>query len=150
MFPKISLIRLPVRFTQKLPISHRFSTAIIENEEYTATPNYPPILDLSYEKVKERKDEASYEEIKAVKTIEEKQIKLNMPKYYGFKCYMFDEDKIPYGQLPLVQHITKTHLMIKKQLPEYYNQINVDNLMGDIKTDIEEILSIEYNHHRRV
>ncbi|KAI4458469.1 mitochondrial 28s ribosomal protein s30/p52 pro-apototic protein [Holotrichia oblita] len=145
----MSLIRIPRNITKKLPICHKFSTAVLNNEEYTTTPNYPPILDLSYEKVQERKKESNYEEIKAVKTIEEKQIKLNMPKYYGFKCYMFNDEKIPYGQLPLIQHITKTHLIVKDQLPDYYNQINVDTLVNDIKKDIEEVLVIEYNHYRR-
>ncbi|KRT86357.1 hypothetical protein AMK59_2522, partial [Oryctes borbonicus] len=122
---------------------------LLNDEEYTATPNYPPILDLSPEKVLEHKKEASYEELRNVKTIEEKQIKLNMPKYYGFKCYMFDEGEIPYGQLPLVQHITRTHLILKDELPEYYNQINVDDLVSGIKSDIEEVLVLEYNHYRR-
>ncbi|GJQ74485.1 mRpS30 [Trypoxylus dichotomus] len=145
----MSLIRLPRNIVKQLPAYCKLSTATLKDEEYTNTPNYPPILDLTPEKVLERKKEASYEEIKAVKTIEEKQIKLNMPKYYGFKCYMFDEGKIPYGQLSLVQYITRTHLILKDQLPEYYSQINVDNLMNDIKSDIEEILVIEHNHYRR-
>lgn len=150
-FTIMSLIRLPRNITNKFPICHKFSTAVLDNEEYTTTPNYPPILDLSYEKVQERKKESNYEEIKAVKTVEEKQIKLNMPKYYGFKCYMFDNEKIPSGQLPLIQHITRTHVIVKDQLPDYYNQINginIDNLVNDIKKDIEEVLAMEYNHYQ--
>ena len=58
-----------------------FSTvAPLEDDEYTNTPQYPPILDLSFKKKIERQKETVHEQIKALQTVEEKQIKLNMPR----------------------------------------------------------------------
>lgn len=113
-----------------------------ESDEYTATPQYPPILDLSPEKNIERKKQAVYDEIKAVKTVEEKQIKLNIPRYYGFKSYMLFEDVIPYDSLKLAQHVTRTHLVKSNVLPEFYNKIEIENV-GDISTQIQEALLME-------
>ncbi|XP_044259375.1 28S ribosomal protein S30, mitochondrial isoform X2 [Tribolium madens] len=120
-----------------------FSTAVQHDDEYTATPQYPPILDMSPDKIQERKKEALYEEIKAVKTVEEKQIKLNMPKYYGFKSYMLYEDYIPYNSLSLIQHVTRTHLIKNDNLPPFYNDLDVSTVANDVKTDIEEVILVE-------
>lgn len=78
----MSLFRLNRNFTPRVLSKARcFSTpAPREEDEYTATPQYPPILDLSYEKKQERKIESKHNAIKDVKTVEEKQIKLNMPR----------------------------------------------------------------------
>lgn len=79
---KMSLIRLNRKLSIcVLPKVRNFSTpAASEEEEYRETPEYPPILDRSYEKTRERKREAKFDEIKYVKTVEEKQIKLNIPR----------------------------------------------------------------------
>lgn len=142
----MSLIRLNRFLFSQLTKSKRlYVTAVkTDNEEYTTVPQYPPILDLSYEKCKERKKAAVHEDFKHVKTVEEKQIKLNMPKYYGFKCYLFKEDFIPYNSLPLCQHITRTHLVEQNNLPDFYNEIDVDSLAENLKTEVEEMLLIEH------
>ncbi|KAL1489654.1 hypothetical protein ABEB36_013598 [Hypothenemus hampei] len=113
-----------------------------ENEEYTATPQYPPILDLSYKETVKRKAEKEYNEIKYVKTVEEKQIKLNMPRYYGFKNFMFYEPEILCESLPLTQHVTRTHIITNKDLPEYYENLNVENV-EDISKDVQEVILME-------
>lgn len=115
------------------------------SEEYTAVPQYPEILELSYSKNQERKKEAWCESVKAVKTVEEKQIKLNIPRYYGFKCYMQLEDIIPYDNLELTQYLTKTHLITGSDLPEYYNNINIDSIVNAVKSDIEEAILLEHD-----
>lgn len=117
-----------------------------QDDEYTSTPQYPPILDLSVEAKHKRFHEAKHEAIKAVKTVEEKQIKLNMPRYYGFKCYQFREDVAPYNTLPLVQHITRTHLKKSDGLPEFYGGLNVDvdGIYDGLKGDVEEAILLEY------
>lgn len=64
-----------------LPKVRNLSTpAASEEEEYSATPQYPPILDLSYNKTRDRNRETKFDKIKNVKTVEEKQIKLNIPR----------------------------------------------------------------------
>lgn len=126
-------------FPQLKKLGRCFSTVVPE-EEYTNTPHYPPILDISPDKVRERKKISEHEAIQAVKTVEEKQIKLNMPRYYGFKCYQFHENQIPFNSLPLVQHITRTHLIEGKELPSFYNGLNTDALSEKIKNHIEEAI----------
>lgn len=129
--------------------SLRYYSSILHNEsEYTSTPQYPPILDLSLQKRIESKREVKHDEIKAVKTVEEKQIKLNMPRYYGFKTHLFKEEKIPYNNLPLAQHVTRTHLIVDNNLPEFYNNIQIDELVKQLKSDIEELILMELEGYR--
>lgn len=126
-------------------LTRYFATTLSGSEDdYTATPQYPPIMDLSREKVLERKERSVHEEIKAVKTVEEKQIKLNMPRYYGFKCYMLKEDDIPYNSLHLAQHVTRTHIVEKEGLPSFYNKLDVDPLYERIKSDVIENILLEH------
>lgn len=113
-------------------------------EEYTNTPQYPPILEMTPEKKRERVKITEHKLIRAVKTVEEKQIKLNMPRYYGFKCVLFHENNITYNTLPLVQHITRTHLIESNELPGFYNSLNVDSLCEKIKSEIEEAVLFQY------
>ncbi|XP_050303863.1 28S ribosomal protein S30, mitochondrial [Anthonomus grandis grandis] len=147
----MSLIRLhrtirPHSFTKVKCFS---TVATQEDEEYTATPQYPPILDLSYEKRMERKREAKHEELRKVKTVEEKQLKVNMPRYYGFKSYMLLEEQGQYNSLPLAQHVTRTHFIKEKDLPECYQGINVDDITG-ISEDIQEALLMEIEETQRI
>lgn len=120
-----------------------FTSTVQHDEEYTAVPQYPPILDLSPKKNRERRKIAQHNVIKNVKTVEEKQIKINMPRYYGFKCYLLTEDKIPFNNLPLVQHVTRTHLIESNDLPEFYNNLEADNVLTSFKSDIEEAILCE-------
>ncbi|CAG9772224.1 unnamed protein product [Ceutorhynchus assimilis] len=119
-----------------------------EDDEYSATPQYPPILDLSVEKKLERKRATKSDEIRNAKTVEEKQLKINMPRYYGFKSFMFIEERIPYNSLSLAQHVTRTHLIKTKDLPEYYQNINVEDL-EIISKDVQETLLMEIDGIQR-
>lgn len=127
-----------------ISFSRYFTSTVQHDEEYTRVPQYPPILDLSLPKKRERKKLTEYEQIRAVKTVEEKQIKINMPRYYGFKCYLLTEDKVPFDNLPLVQHITRTHLIESNDLPQFYNNLEVDGILNNVKSDIEEAVLCEF------
>ncbi|KAJ4433110.1 large ribosomal subunit protein mL65 [Periplaneta americana] len=119
-------------------------------QEYTDTPQYPPILDTSYEARKRREKSEWHEQIKSLKTVEEKLMKINMPRYYGWRTTMFEENDIPYNCLPLVQHATRTHLKDFKGLPSYLPKLDeADELMLEIKPQIEEALLFEYNYRSR-
>ncbi|KAG5882797.1 hypothetical protein JTB14_035627 [Gonioctena quinquepunctata] len=144
----MSLHRINTSLCPKFFRCRALSTALKNAEEYTATPHYPPILDLSFKSKLRRKKEAVHEEIKAVKTVEEKQIKLNMPRYYGFKSYLLTEDYSPYNNLPLAQHVTKTHLIVNNNLPEFYK--NVGQLSTNLKAEIEEAILIEFDGYQRM
>lgn len=136
---------MPGAWLQARPFS---SPAVQEDEEYTASPQYPPIRDPSYKKKLERGLDAKNIEIRNVKTVEEKQLKLNMPRYYGFKTFMFHEDYIPYNCLPLTQHATRTHLIQGKGLPEYYQNVSVENL-ETISKNVEEAILMEVDGLRK-
>lgn len=69
---------------------------------------YPPILSLSYAAKKERRRAAWHEQVKNLKTVEEKLIKINMPKFYGYQMMMLDDVTFPYNCLPYIQHWTRT------------------------------------------
>ncbi|CAH1993471.1 unnamed protein product [Acanthoscelides obtectus] len=120
-----------------------------EQDEYTSKPHYPPIEDLSFREKLKRKKAKLHDEIRNVKTVEEKQIKLNMRRYYGFKCYMVNEGYCPYNNLPLAQHITRTHLKAEKKLPQLYDNIDVSSLATQLKNDVEEIILIETEGYRK-
>ncbi|KAL3280310.1 hypothetical protein HHI36_017798 [Cryptolaemus montrouzieri] len=128
----------------------RCFSSTLTDSEYTATPQYPPILDVSYEKKLERKRECKHEEIKNVKTVEEKQIKLNMPRYYGFKTYVMCENDIPYNNLQLTQHVTRTHLIETDELPKYYENIGVNNDSSkSLKEELIDALLLEVDGYRK-
>lgn len=80
------------------------------DEEYTAQPAYPEIRDLNFKARKQRTAADWHEEIRQVPTVEEKLIKINMPRYYGYKVVDFNDTKIPYNALPITQHYTRTVL----------------------------------------
>ena len=85
------------------------------SEEYTAVAQYPKIPQFK------NKEEASYaalkSQIKSLKTVEEKQIYLNKPKYYGWYSCVMDIDRIPPDTLDLMQYATNTTI-VKNELPE--------------------------------
>ncbi|KAF5273039.1 hypothetical protein FQR65_LT04781 [Abscondita terminalis] len=137
----MSVARINVRCMRKtLKPSRCYSTAVSPLEdEYTKTPQYPKILDLSRFHVRKREMQECSDSIKAVKTIEEKQIKLNMPKYYGFKTFLLSEEDIPYDNLSFTQHVTKTHLIVNDQLPLGDLTEGSVNFKA-LRDDIEEVL----------
>lgn len=122
------------------------SSAIRNVEDYNEKPVYPPILDRSYKAKKIREYDSWHDKIKKLKTIEEKLLELNMPKYYGYKCIMLNDNKFPYNTLPLMQYSTKTNFNEVDSLPDFYSQNNnkVDNFLSNIKSDIEDAICFEY------
>lgn len=145
----MSLSRLNRIYLHRL-FKRKYSNIVYYNEadDYTATPQYPPILDLSPGKVRERKKLAKHDAIKTAKSVEEKQIKLNMPKYYGFKCYMFNENSIPYDNLELTQHITRTHLIETEKLPKFYDDIKVEVLVKALESRVQDAILLAYEGYQ--
>ncbi|KAL0128903.1 hypothetical protein PUN28_003932 [Cardiocondyla obscurior] len=100
-----------------------------------------------------RKKEAWYDTIKNIGTVEEKQIKINMPRYYGWNSLIIKEHVIPYNSLSHAQHCTRTHIVNESGLPAYYNNIisneELDSIVQAIKNDIENSIIFEYCFRRR-
>lgn len=136
--------RLILRF--KKGLHRRYShAAVLEQNEYTEVPEYPPIIDISIQGRKLRARENLHKKIQEINTVEEKQIALNMPRYYGWKCIILNEDKIPFNAMPLVQYYTRSHFIPVDTLPEAYNETEAmaNSIVKEIKTSIEDVLSIE-------
>lgn len=139
------------RFRRSIPklknvISQRSSqAAVLEQDEYTETPEYPPILDMSLEGRKKRERESLFAKIRELNTVEEKQIALNMPRYYGWKSVMLREDKVPYNALPLVQCYTRSHFIPSEKLPDTYADTDqlADDVVKEVKGQIEDAIAIE-------
>ncbi|PZC79902.1 hypothetical protein B5X24_HaOG215666 [Helicoverpa armigera] len=130
---------------KKLLTRQQSQAALVEQNEYTESPEYPPILDMSLQGRKLRQRQAVYKKIQELNTVEEKQIALNIPRYYGWKCIMFNEDKVPYNAMPLVQYYTRSHFIPTEKLPEFYNDTSAaaDAIVQEIKALIEEAILIE-------
>lgn len=130
----------------KKPVSRTFAQAVqVEQNEYTDTPEYPPILDLSLKARKLRDRQTVHQNIQKINTVEEKQIALNMPRYYGWKSIVLNESKIPYNAMPLVQYYTRTHFNEIENLPDLYTELASmsDEVVQEIKSCIEDSIAIE-------
>lgn len=119
--------------------------AALNQDEYTETPEYPPIVDTSLKARKFRERGAVHEKIRRLNTVEEKQIGLNMPRFYGFRGVMFQDDKVPYNALPLVQCFTRTHFKLSDKLPDPYLETAAaaDLTVKDIKSHVEDAIVVE-------
>ena len=77
-----------------------------KKEEYSDKPNYPPIRKFK------SKDEEKYSGLKSfmknLQTVEEKQIYLNKPKYYGWYSCVIKNAKIGPTTLEFLQFATNT------------------------------------------
>lgn len=122
-----------------------YSQALLDQSEYTEIPEYPPIVDTSLQGRKLRERQNLHEKIKNVKTVEEKQLALNMPRYYGWQCVMFHENKIPYSAMPMVQGYTRSHFVPIEKLPECYNDTSgvAGEAVKEIKSQIEDAIAME-------
>lgn len=124
---------------------HSSQATALQQDDYTETAEYPPILDMSLQGRKKRERESLFTKIKEINTVEEKQIALNMPRYYGWKSLMLRGDKIPYNAMPLVQCYTRSHFIPSEKLPESYADTEqiADDVAKEIKPQIEDAIAIE-------
>ncbi|XP_034671093.1 28S ribosomal protein S30, mitochondrial [Drosophila subobscura] len=122
------------------------------SNENSPEPEYPPIRDLTYKAVKRREAGDWHEEIRKVPTVEEKLIKVNMPRYYGYKVVDFNDNKIPYNALPVTQHYTRTVLQ-ELPLPTtdegQKSESSLDSFLQAARNDVIDALELAhdfYNH----
>ncbi|XP_071449640.1 large ribosomal subunit protein mL65 [Hetaerina americana] len=120
------------RFSLVAHLSKNASFTIGECQRFCSSKSdvsvkYPAILDLSYVAKKYRKKVKWHEKIKALPTVEEKLLEINMPSYYGWKCYGIKEGVIPYDSLHFAQSITRTHMTECEKLPSLSEGLENDN-----------------------
>lgn len=128
--------------------NHSTDTSINKNDEIKLNAServtYPEILDLSAKARRKRERIAWHEEVKKLNTIEEKLIKVNMPKYYGWKMIMLNDKQFPYTSLPRIQHYTRTQF--EEGLPKEWNKHTIeelDTIVNSVKEQIEETILYE-------
>lgn len=119
--------------------------------EFTESPQYPPILDLSRHAVKKRKETEWHDKIRSLETVEEKLFAINMPRYYGWRALQLTEGHILYDTFNFFRYITRTHFSAVEDLPFYCENSNVlsDDLFNKIKNDVQDALMFEYKCRRR-
>ena len=79
---------------------------ISKESEYVSEPQYPKIEQFRSDDEKEYA--ALKETMKNLKTVEEKQIYINKPKYYGWYSYILDPSYIPPDSSEFTQYVTNT------------------------------------------
>ncbi|XP_051172636.1 28S ribosomal protein S30, mitochondrial [Leptopilina boulardi] len=149
--------RIPTGFRTCLKIQKHSSSAVqvSQNSENNLINNvseeveYPEILDLSFPAQQLRKFDEMRQFIQRQKTIEEKLIALNMPRYYGFYAMQMLEHEIHYNTLDQTQFLTRTHIMPTNELPSFYNDLisseKLDEIVANVRSQIEDVLVLEYS-----
>ena len=82
---------------------------IIKEEEYVKEAQYPEIP--QYFTESEAEFAALKEEMRKLKTVEEKQLYLNKPKYYGWYSCVMDPNKVLPTSLDFLQFVTNTTIV---------------------------------------
>ena len=135
--------------TKRTLISHcrRISSYFQPSEsEYVNEPIYPPILDVSFQAIRDRKIEATAQKVTNLSTVEEKLIELNAPKYYGWWACRLNEGQISYNALPFTQFATRTCLA--NGLPSTYNDLEeiASNSVPIVKSKLIDLLLHEFSY----
>lgn len=113
-------------------------------DEYNPVPKYPAIRDNSKKAVTRQQEETWYQKIERQDTVEEKLFEINVPRFWGWKCLMLKEARLPYNSLSLNQYITRTHVLDAKEMPEYYS-INKE-LAGKLAAELKGCIEDEITH----
>lgn len=147
---KKQLIRLNTNVLGLLGRHQSTDATVSENVEAPSTVaervEYPPILDMSRKARRLREEIAWHEEVKKLQTIEEKLLKVNMPKYYGWRTIVLNDKSIPYNALPYIKHYTRTQF--EEGLPKEWckhSPEQLDAMVNDVRKHIEDAL---VHHHR--
>uniref|UniRef100_A0A1I8MAF7 28S ribosomal protein S30, mitochondrial n=1 Tax=Musca domestica TaxID=7370 RepID=A0A1I8MAF7_MUSDO len=113
-----------------------------DNDEYWETPQYPEIKDTSFDGRKKDEAKTWHEQIQKTPTVEEKLIKINMPRYYGYKVVHMNEERLPYNCLPAIQHYTRTHFEPME------NEVKEDEKLSAFVTALKERIVdvVEFSH----
>ena len=105
-----------------------------QNQEWSETPEYPPLTDNSKEGIAKQIRMEWYNAIKRLPTAQQKEYEIC--KHYSHLSYILEPIQKQYNVLPLQQYITRTHL-ISGRMPYSYDQMNVDSLLDeDLKKQI--------------
>lgn len=143
--PQKGLVKYKTSCTYINKYAKRTSSTSSENEEYTKSPQYPPILDLSPLVSYKRERDYKLNKLKRIGTVEEKFLGINIPRYYGWSSLILKEGSYPFNFLPFVQHITRTDVIISEKLPftSTLSQSEFDNVLSTIRPQLQEAIIME-------
>lgn len=136
-----------IKNSPRIQSCRSFSTALQTSEATSDGPQYPPIITNSVLDRRARKKQEWFDKIRKIPTIEEKLLELNMPRYYGYRCLMLDDHKLPYNALPFIQYITNTEFGELKENPDESKR--VDEFYDLIKSDLVDALEFECSGYNR-
>lgn len=130
----------------------KYSAPAVSEPDESKGPEYPPIHDLSPKGKMLTKREDWAKAVQRLRTVEEKMIKINMPRYYGFKSTLLNEGVIPYNSTEQMQYLTKTHIVKEPGLPSYYDRLvtpeKIKAIVEKVKESLEEALVFEYTNRK--
>lgn len=147
------MLRVPrVIFNRNIPIKRGVATVQSQKDvssEYNEVAEYPPIVDPCLIKRKERINLHYREKIKQIGTIEEKQLQINLPRYYGYKCLMLNDKIYPYNTLPFFQYATNTEFVEETTAPSSEEEDKkIGNFLSLIKAEIQDALEFELDGYK--
>ncbi|KAH8263976.1 hypothetical protein KR026_009978 [Drosophila bipectinata] len=113
-------------------------------------PYYPEIQNVSLKARQQNNAEDWHKEIYQVPTVEEKILKINMPRYYGYKVVNFSDTKTPYNALPVTQHYTRT-VTEKFQTPiTGFTEKNSERIFTAARKEAIEAVEFSYDYCRHL
>lgn len=119
-----------------------------KTSEYRSVAVYPPITGHTTKDQVNRQQ--IKENIKQLKTVEEKQFAINRPKYYGWYSSIINADMIPHDALDFVQFATWTTKI--EGLPDVYSNIELTEAatkaLATIAPQVEQAIINETVHHQ--
>ena len=116
-------------------VPSRMFRGIIKEEEYVKEAQYPEIP--QYLSENEAEFAALKEQMRSLKTVEEKQLYLNKPKYYGWYSCVMDPNKVLPTSLDFLQFVTNTTI-INDDLPNPLK--NLENIAQEEAQRLEPIV----------
>ena len=122
----------------KLVSSCRHFHGPTKDDEFVKEAQYPEIP--KFKSDNEKEFESLKEQIKKLKTVEEKQIYLNKPKYYGWYSCVMNPNNVQPSSLEFLQYVTNTTI-IDNDLPESLKALD------DIASSEAEILAPIVKNH---
>lgn len=130
-------------------LSRLFSSVVQPEASRNEAIPYPPIEDVSKEAIRAKKKQEFRDKIRKCPTIEEKIIQLNMPRYYGYKCLMLENNDFPYNPLPFVQYVTKTDFQVlAEKITNEEEAKTVDTYLNLIKSDVQDAIEFEIDAYK--
>ncbi|XP_043206788.1 28S ribosomal protein S30, mitochondrial-like isoform X1 [Amphibalanus amphitrite] len=111
---------------------------------------YPPVLDTSFKATKDRETQQWHKLIQSLPTVQEKQLELNMSRYYGHWACQLSPHDVHYNHAEFIQFATRTNVV--EAWPNVYSTLDdeVNKFLPVLKKKVEDIFLLELCHRPKV